>query len=82
MDESIIKRGKIEKIAKMPMMSECILCIFFSLLKFSTSIIIVRYKKKLGKICYEINQPDRTTKDLATQNGRRRVQVTSCIAWV
>ena len=28
----------------------------------------------LGKICHEINQHDRTTKDLATQNGRRRVQ--------
>ena len=27
MDESIIKRGKIEKIAKMPMMSESI-CVF------------------------------------------------------
>ena len=30
MDESIIKRGKIEKIAKMPMMSESI-CVFLFL---------------------------------------------------
>ena len=36
----------------------------------------------LGKSCHEINQRDRTMKDFATQNGRRRLQMTSLIAWV
>ena len=65
MDESIIGRGgKSEKSTKMPMMSESVF-VFVSLLKLFTSIVIVRYKK-IGKCCHEINQHDRTSKEIVS----------------